>query len=50
MVQALKKIGNRPKFTNLSGKGHNIESVYDNDAVYDWMLSKKVQPETPVSA
>ena len=41
MVQALKKIGNRPRFTILRGKGHNIESVYDNDDVYRWMLSKR---------
>lgn len=50
MVQALNKIGNPPKFTILRGKGHNIESVYDNDDVYDWMLSKKAQPETPITA
>jgi len=41
MVQALKKIGNHPRFTILRGKGHNIESVYDDDDVYRWMLSKK---------
>ncbi|MBS1834943.1 MAG: prolyl oligopeptidase family serine peptidase [Acidobacteria bacterium] len=43
MVQALKKIGNKAKFTILKGKGHDITAQYNNDDIYDWMLSKKVK-------
>ncbi|BDC50609.1 hypothetical protein F183_A29250 [Bryobacterales bacterium F-183] len=43
MVQALKKIGNKPKFTILKGKGHDITGQYNDDDIYEWMLSKKVK-------
>ena len=43
MVKALRKVGNKAKFTILKGKGHDITAQYNHDDIYDWMLSKKVK-------
>ncbi len=43
MVKALRKIGNKPKFTVLKGKGHDITGQYNDDDIYDWMASKKLK-------
>ena len=43
MVKALKKIGNKPKFTIVKGKGHDITSLYYDDDIYKWLLSKKIR-------
>jgi predicted peptidase len=43
MVRALKKVGNKPKFTIVKGKGHDITGLYNDDKIYKWMLSKKIR-------
>ena len=43
MVKALKKVGNKPKFTIVKGKGHDITSLYYDDDIYKWILSKKIR-------
>ncbi len=43
MVKALRKVGNKAKFTILKGKGHDITAQYNHDDIYDWMLTKKVK-------
>jgi predicted peptidase len=43
MVKALKKVGNKPKFTIVKGKGHDITSLYYDDDIYHWLLSKKIR-------
>jgi predicted peptidase len=43
MVKALKKEGNKVKFTIVKGKGHDITALYNDDGIYKWMLSKKIR-------
>jgi predicted peptidase len=43
MVKALKKIGNKVKFTIVKGKGHDITGLYNDDGIYKWILSKKIR-------
>jgi len=43
MVRALKAVGNKPKFTVLKGKGHDITSLYYDDQLYHWLLSNKIK-------
>ncbi len=43
MVKALRQVGNKPKFTIVKGKGHDITAMYNDNHIYDWMLSKKVK-------
>ena len=43
MVKALKQVGNHARFTILKGKGHDITSLYYDDELYHWLLSKKIR-------
>ena len=40
MVQALRRLGNKPRFSIVKGKGHDITSLYNDDAIYRWMRTK----------
>jgi hypothetical protein len=42
MVEALKQVGNEPKFTVYPDAGHDAwTETYNNPALFDWFLSHK---------
>jgi hypothetical protein len=42
MVDALKKAGNKPKFTVYKDAGHDSwTETYNNDHQYEWFLAQK---------
>ena len=49
MVEALKNLGNEPKFTVYHGGGHDIVTrTYSNDELYMWFLSQRKKTDEPV--
>jgi predicted peptidase len=42
LIEALKKLGADPKYTEYPGVGHNSwDKAYDTDELYEWMLKQK---------
>lgn len=41
MVEALRKVGGKVKYTKLTGEGHSIHKVYENKEIYEWLLMHK---------
>jgi len=47
MIAALKQAGADPHYTLFSDTGHDVwKKVYENDALYRWMLNPDSQPDT----
>ncbi|GAB3509119.1 alpha/beta fold hydrolase [Spirosoma knui] len=44
LVNRLEKCNGNVTFTRLNGEGHGIQYVYENKAIFDWMLKQKRQP------
>ncbi len=44
MIDALKKAGGKPRYTEYEGVGHNSwDAAYDTDALYTWMLQHQAK-------
>jgi predicted peptidase len=42
MIDALKRAGGRPRYTEFPGVGHNSwENAYGSDELYEWLLRQK---------
>jgi predicted peptidase len=41
MVDALKKVGGRVRYSKLKGKGHSIHKVYEHREIYEWFLKHR---------
>ena len=42
MIDALKKVGGKPKYTEYEGVGHNSwDKAYGTDELYTWLLEHK---------
>ena len=42
MIEALKKAGGEPKYTEYPGVGHNSwDKAYGTDELYKWLLEQK---------
>ena len=48
MVAAIENAGEKPKYTEYKGVGHNAWSqTYSNDDVMKWMFSQKRSKQSP---
>jgi hypothetical protein len=44
MIEALKKAGGEPKYTEYPGVGHNSwDKAYATKELYDWLLEHKLK-------
>jgi predicted peptidase len=43
LINRLEKCNGKAKFTRLNGEGHSIQYLYENKAIFDWMLQQKRQ-------
>jgi predicted peptidase len=41
MVDALRKVGGRVRFSKLEGEGHSIHKVYERKKIYEWLLGHR---------
>ena len=48
MVEALQSAGGRVRLTEVPNVGHEVwQTVYENDALYEWMLNPLAAPQEP---
>jgi predicted peptidase len=42
MIQAIKKAGGHPKYTEFAGQGHNIwDLTLKTEGVWDWLFAQR---------
>jgi predicted peptidase len=43
MVDVLRKVGGRVRYSKLKGEGHSIHRVYEHKKIYEWLLGHRKQ-------
>ncbi|MEJ2568117.1 MAG: prolyl oligopeptidase family serine peptidase, partial [candidate division WOR-3 bacterium] len=38
MVEALRRVGGRVRYSRLDGQGHSIHKIYEHEKIYEWLL------------